>query len=179
MNPSLSILGPFVCNTSEYRPAIITAKDDNTVGATISGSDGDPSNVNKFARYAMYFYFSQNSVTLKHVRISYAYLGAVFNDTLSYTHTLRHLQFVDCETPIYSTKGSSGANTVLKAQNILIDGAHNAFSTWYCDVVGENLTIHDADSLYFNIGSRYLLSQKQFAGGYNHNSNVHWKRGNA
>jgi hypothetical protein len=163
-DPRLFIQGPFVCNTSAYRPAIITAKDDNTVGSTISGSDGDPSNPNKFAYYGIYFYFSANAVTLKHVRISYAYWGALFNDNLSYTHTLRHLQFTHCTFPIYSQKGSGG-NTVLKAQNVLIDGGDEAFYTWNCDVVGENLTIKGTSNLYYNIGgSTYSLKNSLLTG---------------
>ncbi len=38
----LKIQGPLSCSTSELRPAHFTSKDDNTLGATISGSTGSP-----------------------------------------------------------------------------------------------------------------------------------------
>lgn len=40
----LQIRGPVDCRTSSYRPAIFTAKDDDTVGEIIAGSTGVPTN---------------------------------------------------------------------------------------------------------------------------------------
>lgn len=41
-NASIYVAGGLQCESGAYRPAIFTAKDDNTVGATIDGSTGNP-----------------------------------------------------------------------------------------------------------------------------------------
>lgn len=40
-SPKLSITGTILCQTGPYRPAVFTAKDDNTVGETLLPSNGE------------------------------------------------------------------------------------------------------------------------------------------
>jgi hypothetical protein len=42
ISASLSLLGTVVCDTSEYRPAIFTGQDDNSIGTVLPVSNGTP-----------------------------------------------------------------------------------------------------------------------------------------
>ena len=42
----ISMSGPLVCKGGQFRPIVTTSKDDNTVGDTIMGSTGNPTNYN-------------------------------------------------------------------------------------------------------------------------------------
>ena len=39
----ITITGPISCQTSAYRPAVFTSKDDDSIGEKITGSSGSPS----------------------------------------------------------------------------------------------------------------------------------------
>ena len=40
----ITIIGPISCQTSAYRPAVFTSKDDSSIGEAITGSTGSPTN---------------------------------------------------------------------------------------------------------------------------------------
>ncbi len=63
----LAFWGPIQCLTSDYRPLICTALDDNTVGAQVWGSTGVPSGY-----YAYIALEVSTGMILSHVRASYA-----------------------------------------------------------------------------------------------------------
>jgi hypothetical protein len=67
-NATLTIHGPLDCRTSLFRPAIFCTKDDNSVGETIAGSTGVPSDY--YANPALQF--RSGNTQLRHVRISNA-----------------------------------------------------------------------------------------------------------
>lgn len=95
----LNVNGPITTRTSAYRPAVFTAKDDNTVGETIPGSTGTPSGPN-YANPALSFTGPPPSTwDLPHVRIMHAQT-AISVSSVSFTFYLSHSQIVKCTTGI-------------------------------------------------------------------------------
>src|ERR1035437_4323105 len=64
---------PPAWQASAYRPVIFTAKDDNTVGETISGSTGNPTS------YSSALVFGYSPTTISNFRISYAGTAITLN----------------------------------------------------------------------------------------------------
>jgi hypothetical protein len=131
------------CRTHPYRPAMFTAKDDNSAGATISGSTGSPSG--PYAEYALLCSGPTGPLTLEHLQVRHANFGMLFLSGGGHTHTVRHVQFVDCQRPIY------GHNSTLKAQNLLmsrvgIEAFHLGSGV---SAAGEHVTIHGADRVVY------------------------------
>jgi hypothetical protein len=69
---ALDLEGPLVCQTSPYHPAVLTSKNDNSAGSTISGSSGSPS-TGSSDYYLLPDYGS--ATTVSNVRFCYAYSG--------------------------------------------------------------------------------------------------------
>jgi hypothetical protein len=131
------------CRTHPYRPAMFTAKDDNSAGATISGSTGSPSG--PYAEYALLCSGPTGPLTLEHLQVRHANFGMLFLSGGGHTHTVRHVQFVDCQRPIY------GHNSTLKAQNLLmsrvgIEAFHLGSGV---SAAGEHVTIHGANRVVY------------------------------
>jgi hypothetical protein len=103
---ALNVMGTLTCNTGPYRPAVLTAKDDDSVGETISGSSGDPT-IAYYANPALYFDGSGSDV--KYVRVAHAQKGLKYN--FFGTHTVQHAQFVRCERPCCLTTPQSTSAT--------------------------------------------------------------------
>jgi hypothetical protein len=78
--------------SGDYRPVIFTAKDDNSVGETISGSTGSPTGY--YAAPVLGFNYGGNG-NLSHFRISYANTGIYFLGG-GYTNSISDAQFVNC-----------------------------------------------------------------------------------
>jgi hypothetical protein len=87
-------VGAVNCQTASYRPAIFTAKDDNTVGETISGSSGSPSGY--YANNAL-FVDANSNATLSHLRFSYCNCALYYVSDISTTVTVtaRDIQIVN------------------------------------------------------------------------------------
>ena len=83
------------CLASAYRPVVFTAKDDNSVGDTISGSTGNPTNY--YANPALYFNGigggGGGTYTISYFRIAWASEG--ISETYN-TVNLYHGQLVNC-----------------------------------------------------------------------------------
>jgi hypothetical protein len=90
---SLASGSTVVCATAPYRPAILTSKDDNSVGETISGSTGTPSG------YYGNGITVQNSgpVVFHDIRLSYLNYGFVMYTSYA---EFDNLQAVNCYIPI-------------------------------------------------------------------------------
>lgn len=89
----LNIQGSLICQTEPYRPAFFTAKDDNSVGETISGSTGVPSG--SYGQYNLRLNdtAATNHYSLRHLRLRYAHtgilrMGGSASTTLSVEHTV-------------------------------------------------------------------------------------------
>jgi hypothetical protein len=87
-NACVNLLGPVKCLTEPYRPAVFTAVDDNTVGAAVDGSSGNPN-----GWYAGCALAAWNSADLKYLNVRYAYGGVYFCGGY---FTLSHAQFGSC-----------------------------------------------------------------------------------
>jgi len=106
----LQVLGKLQCQTSAYREAVFTAKDDNTVGETITGSTGNPTG-SGYATFAILYSNPSSSIELEHVRISHATYGFYAPYANSQKLTIRHAQFQDVATAIaanYATLDGDG-----------------------------------------------------------------------
>jgi hypothetical protein len=76
----ISMSGPLLCQAGQYRPIVMTSKDDNTVGSSITGSTGSPTNYNG----ATYLEDNNSQTnTYQNLRLSYAGTGlsaAIFSN---------------------------------------------------------------------------------------------------
>jgi hypothetical protein len=147
--PSVYVKGPFACRTSAYRPAIFTARDDNTVGQTVSGSTGNPatgSPTGLYAVYALFFHNNGSPAHLSHAHFRYAYCCSLHYNT---TGSVRHSQMLYCRFGVYANY--EGQYLTLPVQNVLIaqgrsDGA--AFLHYNgLQIVGEHLTLAQLNRL--------------------------------
>jgi hypothetical protein len=113
--PQITVMGPFVCATSPYRPAIFTAIDDDSVGQLIAGSTGTPLMHASYGVHGIWFKPPDPSgVVLEHVRFRHAGHAVLFERP----GTVRHAQFQHCLYPIFGSEAFE-----VRAQNILaIDG---------------------------------------------------------
>ena len=138
------VQGPFLCKTVPYRPAIFTARDDDTVGAVIAGSTGSVG-TGTYGSHHLYFYNTGGPVDVRHVRVKHAYNGLIFKG--DFTHLLRHAQLIDCRQPLV-TVGS----TTLKAQNVLIANVKpTGAAFWFGSgptIEGQHLTVVNSPNLH-------------------------------
>ena len=108
----IALYGPTVCKTSPYRPLILTAKDDNTVGDTIPGSTGTPTGY--YSYYGLAYRYGSD--TISNVRARNIYLPFSFYYGTNYV--VDNSQAINS----YVAIGAYGANVF--ARNML---AHNAY----------------------------------------------------
>lgn len=82
------------CQTACYRPAVFTAKDDDTVGEIISGSSGSPSGL--YAYNALCVEPTGN-INLSHLRFSYAWAAIQWDwpDDYNITDTAEDIQILN------------------------------------------------------------------------------------
>jgi hypothetical protein len=118
-NCYLRLFGPADCDTSPYRPVVFTSKDDNSVGQTINGSTGNPTNF--CAKPALDVVLNE-AVNLQNLRIAYAQraIGRSFTPTL----TCENLQMVNCQ--VGFAVGYYGSMTVW-LKNALLAQIENVF----------------------------------------------------
>jgi len=90
-NGVIETLGPLICDTAPYRPAILTSTNDNTVGETCSGSTGSPQpgDVN------IGLLVCGGPASLQYLRISYATTGIVGMNC-----DIWNSQFINCSNAI-------------------------------------------------------------------------------
>jgi hypothetical protein len=145
-----SLNGSVECQTSPGRPAIFTAKDDNSVGETISGSTGNPSGT--YAQYGLYCVNPVAPVTLEHLQVRHAAYGLLFG--LNDGHTIRHCQLVDCGRAFWAW------DTTLRLENVLVNRA-SAYALYLASgatAVGEHLTIDGAALVAYPANSLTLTN---------------------
>ena len=112
-----------VCKTGPYRPAIFTARDDDTVGEILTGiSTGTPSGY--YASTALSAP-SSSSPVLSYLRISYATQGLYYNYIYGSSPTVSNVQFVNCQVGI-ATYNCPG----VKVRNGLFKNVITAFSMY-------------------------------------------------
>jgi uncharacterized repeat protein (TIGR03803 family) len=152
--------------TSAYRPVIFTAKDDNSVGSTISGSTGSP-----LGYYGTMLdgYVVGNGPTLSDFRMSYAGTGITW---FGANVNLSDAQFVNCQ---------SGVNLYLLTtwlENVLFANTQtNIVSSGFATVNALNSTFSGGACLFGGGASSYddvvlditnciLSSESELTNGY-------------
>ncbi len=111
--------GTVYWQASAYRPAIFTAKDDNSVGDTISGSTGNPTNYYAFPALNFTFLGSSSVVIvpgLSHFRIAYARTAINTADT---NLSVSDGQFINCGTGIIMSSPPNNSNETNYLGNVL------------------------------------------------------------
>ena len=95
--------------TSAYRPVVFTAKDDNSVGETITGSTGNPSGY--YAQDVLNCY--QITATISYFRVAYAKeaLQAAYTAGINFYHG----QLVNCQNGIQIQSGTVNMRNLLFA----------------------------------------------------------------
>lgn len=155
VDSKLYVRGPFVSRTSRHRPAVFTAKDDNSVGETIAGSTGNPG-TDYYAYYALRFY-NGPAARLEHARFCNAHVALSFNSGTGVSNSVFNVQFVNCTFPM----GSTGPGEI-GIYNMLVDAVRPGgcvFFNWTgaaSPFYGQNVTIHSAPSLRTTVNGSSL-----------------------
>ncbi len=139
----LEISGPLNCVATAYHPAVMTEMNDNTVGAVISGSTGNP-----YAAYAgggtyLALDGSPASYVVNNLRIRYASFGVAC--LVGCPFDIWDCQFQKCYYSVdnYAIDGN-GNNAPVTLHNCLFDNCHYMEKLeWDPSVIfGENLTVN-------------------------------------
>lgn len=146
----ITIIGPVRCQTGQYRPAIFTSKDDNSVGQTISGSTGNPTNIN-----ASGLVITSNSNALANLRFAFLYWALRFDLGLGGGQLdLNDIQFVKCRYPLTATLWFcfSDCTARLNVANVLASDCDLFFEGDSGVLRAEHLTLHRCNTFGFDAG---------------------------
>jgi hypothetical protein len=128
------------CLTAPYRPAILTATDDNTVGESISGSSGNPTGY--YANPALGF-ANAATQTVSNVRIAYA--RQALSKTSSTYLNVYDAQLVNCQNGFSCNPGS-----IANFRNVLFSNVRTNFNNI------DNMGIYVQNGTFS--GSTYLIT---------------------
>jgi hypothetical protein len=143
-NASVTINSALTWEATPYRPIIMTAKDDNSVGETISGSTGNP-NSSFYANPALYI--SSGSAALHNFRIAHAQKGIFYYDTSGNSGSgITHAQFVHCDKAIQANGYGSSFKNIF-ARNVLMTDCLTAFYGYSFNASVEHLTLSKSTRL--------------------------------
>lgn len=166
-----------ICETSMFRPAILTAKDDDSVGETISGSNGDPG-TGAYATYALYFDLNWEAAspqTLKYMRIGYASTGVYFTEDSDSGHLVTHTQFHHNTTALKMDLDNGSAANL---RNVLFSDNTTALHLTQTTLNCEHVTVDKATTFHASGGSstvnlkNSLLVAVTTAGSYSGSNNA-------
>ncbi len=144
----------FVCNTDFYRPAIVTARDDDTVGEILSESDGTVDAPGHYGYYGFHFNTPTSDISLHHVHFRNTLVACLFYKASTNTHSLKHVTFTQCRYGIYAN------DTDVEVGNILIDDAYTT-AFWGRDTAtidAEHVTVHDAAQIFYDQDANSTLN---------------------
>lgn len=149
----ISMSGQLICQTDPYRPAVLTSKNDNTVGETISGSTGNPSN----ASGGTYLYSSVSNPTnaIQYLRLSYAGTALAFDGL---TNGVWHCQFVNCLNGVDSYNQNE-----IRLYNVLMAVSSNCIVN-STNIRGEHLTVDACSNLVSATGATLALTNSILTG---------------
>jgi hypothetical protein len=135
---ALDFFSPFSCNTAPYRPAILTAVDDNSVGETISGSTGTPSGT--YAYIAIAADGTSNLTPIENLHVKYADWGVAPYSSVG-PDIVRNCQFVNNTVAILPQDD-------LAVENVLFDHVDTAFDSMGSGTVSAAfVTAHHVNTL--------------------------------
>ena len=180
---SIEIESSLTCQTANYRPAIFTAADDNSVGDTISTNiwAGYTGTVQSggYANPALLFDSAPGTAILSNLRFSYAQQGVCIGTVGGGSSmTIVHSQFINCVEGIALAVGSEATITAydcLFANNgnvIMDDAGEDTYYLSSCTVDNSSQPVSNTDgnslyatnSVFSNIGDWVDLS---LGGSYN------------
>jgi hypothetical protein len=126
------------CQTTDYRPAVFTAMDDDTIGESAAGYTGATTGytgVIASGGYANPALLLKYTGTLSNCRFRYAQFAIQLyqDDVTSTSVTVKHSQFVDCVRGIYISGLAAGcaiANVSVTVQNDLFARVRYPFSDY-------------------------------------------------
>jgi hypothetical protein len=140
------------CLTSSYRPAILTAKDDQSLGEQIYYSGSSPSGY--YATYGIYFDYASSGVlsTLHDVRISHANTAIYYYSGSG--HTLTHSAIMKCGT------GIDAYSAEVRVRNALIHSNYTAFASYssYPTIRAEHITVNQCDYLNYGANTTFYIT---------------------
>jgi hypothetical protein len=142
-NVTLTVNSPVTWLGSSFRPVILTAKDDNTMGDTISGSTGSPGA--KYYAAAALFFNATNANTnlvLQHLRVLNAKTAVAINGQSN--HLLTDVQMVNCG------NGLAATNATYSLWNALMYNVMTNFTGTNSTGDVEQLTVDTANWLNTN-----------------------------
>lgn len=148
---SLTVNTPVTWRAGPYRPVVMVAKDDNTVGETISGSTGSPS-TSFYATKALYFDGTSalTNLNIQNLRILNANAGIVINGGSG--HVLNDIQLLKC------ADGIAATNTDFTLHNALLGNVLTNFTGSTATGRVEQLTSSTATWLNNSIGTNLFLT---------------------
>jgi hypothetical protein len=134
--PEITVAGSLDCRTGPYRPAVLTATNDNTVGGMISTNANPGTN-----HFGVYLNFSgnTNAIDLHDVHLRYPYYGILLDSHSDLT--LRHTQIQHAFGALVNNGGTA------RLRNVLINDGDYAFAVSNGKYAGEQVTIHHVTNL--------------------------------
>lgn len=140
-----------VCKTAMYRPAVFTAKDDNSLGQTISGSSGSPNGY--YANIALNFSAASSLPILSNLRFHY-----LSNALAGASIVLQDSQILNCKNALAA--GSSSPSLF----NVLLYLVNSALAnTSAATFTGENVTAHFVTNFFGNTSGTVNLTNCLFS----------------
>ena len=139
-NASLVIQGEVVFLTASYRPAIFTAKDDNSVGEVISGSSGSPTGYYGGTTGTLRL-SDPGAARIKNVRFWHQYAPLMFDGTDG-EYIISNAQFVKSKRCL-----STDSSSQVTMQNILAYDIEWLLRGYPLDVIGSHWTVNGCDLL--------------------------------
>jgi len=155
----VNVMDALHCQTSPYRPAIFTTKDDDTVGEIIPGSTGNPTVVTNatdgLTISQNYYLFSYaGNISVHDIQVRYLRYGigiSTFGNPPSATNEVRDCQFYNVKRPIVAN-GNPVYPVQMRVRNALIEKADLAFNIVNEQIMSaENVTLHHVN--YRKVGS--------------------------
>jgi len=135
---SMTCSGTIGASGSAYRPVIFTARDDNSVGETISGSSGTPTNYTAALRLN-----GGASITMQNLRFSFAQTALALSGSSS--NVFCNVQVVSCQ------NGVSATNATFSLRNALFWNVMTNFGGTGSTGSVEQLTVDTATRLNNNL----------------------------
>jgi Mg-chelatase subunit ChlD len=139
-NVTLTVNTPVTWLGSSYRPVIMVSKDDTSVGQSISGASGTPTNY--LASRALYFdaTTANTNLVIQNLRVSQALKAIAINGGSG--HVLQHIQLVTC------SNGVALTSTDVSLRNALFDDVYWCFTGSSGTARVEHLTVDTFDKNY-------------------------------
>jgi len=135
----LILNGPMLCKTGPYRMATLSCWSDDSIGETLSGSSGSPTNFNGATYIASSIYGSSTYTnSYRYLRFAYAGKGlGLIDDSRS---DVWHCQFVRCGVAMSWCEDCSGAFYGIHNALFAQCGAMNSYGG---NVNGEHVTVDE------------------------------------